>query len=166
MSSAGGPPDFPRLELLVFSMGETRFGCDLDQTEGLLTPREAAERDIEVRPFHQTVSFGVLAEEYRMPGVLLLKGSEGRRGILIERPEDIVTLSVGEIRPLPPLMRRDALRGGIWGIGLTVRGMIVLVDLRKLYAAAPSPANKRSGFGRPGGNAPEHPQSTGERYEI
>ncbi len=68
------------------------------------------------------------------PKVLLMKqkGEGMLRGIYIEYPKQLLSISVGCIHRLPVLMREKKLIEAIWGIALVEGCPIVLVDLERL----------------------------------
>jgi chemotaxis signal transduction protein len=51
------------------------------------------------------------------------------RGFLVDLPKTIVTLSVEDIFPIPPLIRRVLGVSPLWGVGRLPHGLLLLVDL-------------------------------------
>lgn len=123
--------DAMELRLLVFSVGGVRFAADADHVESL------RQYDAEVHagptvPFHEAMGYETGTVAYRCPEICTITGTAGSCGFIIESPEDIVTVSWGDLQPLPPLVESFAARRGVWAGIADPRGILLVVDLCRL----------------------------------
>ena len=83
--------------------------------------------------FHETIGFRGENFSYRAPKSIFLKGCDEDNAILIDSPEDIIPLSVGDIQPLPYLIYCCSKQKALWGAAIIDGEIVLLVDLQKLY---------------------------------
>ncbi len=154
MSSDKGRTTLEAIEILVFIAAGGRFGADVEQ---VLKVIRAAKTANERESFHRERSLlkpqpdgylfnqgGVvvvdLAARLSAPAplsaeasILLVKGIEPPLGFRVDSLEDIVTVPVEDIFPLPPLIARTQKTGaGLWAIGRVEEHLIALLDLPAL----------------------------------
>ena len=119
------------LNLLLFSAGGVRFGVDAAQIAGTA----AVTNDDAAKPawMHELLEFGDRPVVYREPVILVLgTGGAGRRRVVVDAMEDIITVPVDEILPLPPPVESHVLGKGLWGVLPKGGRMILLMDFRLL----------------------------------
>lgn len=120
------------IRLLTFSAMGVRMAVDAEEVSAIVEPEEADKKGIEVFGFGEKLSFRKRNVQMRAPKVLIGKDSQ-RKGILIDQPEDIVSVSIGKIRPLPPILE-SCLKGAvIWGAAIIGGRAVLLVDLQRLF---------------------------------
>jgi chemotaxis signal transduction protein len=119
------------LNLLLFSAGGVRFGVDAAQIAGTA----AVTGDDAEKPawLHELLEFGDRQVVYREP-VILEVGTDGagRWRVVVDAMEDIITVAVHEILPLPPPVELHVLGKGLWGVLPRGGMMILLMDFRLL----------------------------------
>ncbi|RJQ77883.1 MAG: hypothetical protein C4519_12665 [Desulfobacteraceae bacterium] len=122
------------MEILLFSLGAVRIGVDTAQIGGLISPGEASERQVALARMDDRI--GCVGGETGCPApmVLLIKGEEMSRGLLIDRPEDIVTVKTNAIHPMPVFIQACSRTKAIWGAAIVGDEMVLLMDLYKLDA--------------------------------
>ena len=98
------------LQLLLLSLGETRYGIDIDQIASL-TNSQAAQSAVR---FEQLLGIDPFAD-YGYPKTLLIK-QKLQTPILISEPEEVATFNVSDIRILPASLAIPAGNKGIWGL--------------------------------------------------
>ncbi|MFQ5560850.1 MAG: hypothetical protein ACE5FU_09730, partial [Nitrospinota bacterium] len=59
-------------------------------------------------------------------------GPERTVGVIVEKPEDILTFRTSLIVPLPPLIKKKIKHPALWGILTSADRVILLTDLSKL----------------------------------
>lgn len=114
-----------KLQLLVFTIGGTRYGIDTDQIACLQNYDPTWQGLI----FHELVAATPVV--YVDPKILRVKNRETNPEVLINDPEEMINTSVTAIRPLPVLLAYAANCRGVWGIIPHQRGLIVLFDFYK-----------------------------------
>lgn len=117
------------IRVLVFQFEGIRMGIDVEQIAGMLDPRDRAVDELSVSSFHEKLSFRNGPSAYVAPMVLLVKDEEGRHGVLIDQPQDIISIKIDSIRPLPPLVEASRESPAVWGVALMEEDMVLLVDL-------------------------------------
>lgn len=87
------------LDVVLFSAGGYRAGFEAREVRASRpAPAAATGSDVETL-LGMEPSTGIAARQH-----LLLKHADGDREILVGAPVDLVSLSVGNIHPLPPLL--------------------------------------------------------------
>lgn len=114
-----------KLQLLIVSIGNSRYGIDIDQIAYLMNIN-AAESTVS---FEQLMSVGSFVE-CNYSKMLIIKG-EIRIPILISEPDEVVTVSVGDIRRLPDILMVASEKKGVWGVLPQAHGIIILIDFYK-----------------------------------
>lgn len=135
------------IEILVFMAAGGRFGADAKQVFRVIRPAQTTNKrgglqKITPQPdgylFNQEGVVVVdLAARLSSPGplsaeasILLVKGIDPPLGFLVDNLEDIVTVPVEDIFPLPPLIERTQKTGAsLWAIARVEKQLIALLDL-------------------------------------
>ncbi len=131
------------IAILVFSTAGGRFGADVEQVPRAIKPTNPGDlQKIKPQPggylFNQEGVVVVdLAARLSSPGplsaqanILLVEGTEPPLGFLVDNLEDIVTVPLEDIFPLPPLIERTQKTGaGLWAIARIEDQLIALLDL-------------------------------------
>jgi hypothetical protein len=145
---------FKEIKILVFIAAGGRFGADVEQVIRAIRPAKTApkrkrgrSRKIKPRPdgylFNQEgvmvvdLATRLLAANVRSSGslcaeasILLVGGIEPPLGFLVDNLEDVVTVPLEDIFPLPPLIERTQKTGpGLWAIARVEEQFIALLDL-------------------------------------
>ncbi len=115
------------LQCLVFKYLQEPFGIDVEQISALVEMDEAP--DIEWSYFHELFKGQSGHIPYQHPMLLLIRDDEKTRGIVIERPENIVEVALENIRPLPPLIASCNKNHPLWGVAVLEDECFFLVDL-------------------------------------
>ena len=115
------------LNLLLFTVGGVRFGCDAEQAEAMAAYGGEAADDL--RWFHELLGYGDREVRYGAPSVVTIRspGSRGLR-VIVDLCEDLVEVPSADISPLPPLLEPLLLRQGIWGVAQWDGRLVLLVD--------------------------------------
>ncbi|MBF0558864.1 MAG: hypothetical protein HQL08_08800 [Nitrospirae bacterium] len=134
MSGDTGPgntcPD--ELELLVFIMMGVMMAVDTAQIAGMLKPEEAQRRGVVATGLHQSLHFRDVTVRYEDPHVLLIRNDGDLRGIVIDRPQEIVSAKIDDVRPMPSLLAAAGGSKSLWGAFLRGDECIMLIDFYKL----------------------------------
>jgi hypothetical protein len=117
--------DEPVLNLLLFTVGGLRFGCDADQASAIASHQGEAAEDLHW--FHEEMGFG-RAAAYRAPMAVTVKSAAKPYRVIIDSLDQIAEFSSRRIRLLPALIEPLALRKGIWGILVDQGQIVLLVD--------------------------------------
>lgn len=126
---------FEELQLLILNIAGIKFGVDMEQVSEIMELEQANQKEFSIVKFDENLPFRGLAVTYKLPKVLLLK-DEFSSTILIEQPEDMVSISIDSVQPLPPLLAcRKA--SPIWGVTLLDDEVVLLVDCYRLAASEP-----------------------------
>jgi chemotaxis signal transduction protein len=123
------------IRVLLFNVLGVRMGVDVEQTAGMLDPRNASVEQLNVVSFHEKLFRRDDRPTYVAPMVLLVKDDEGNHGLLIDQPENIVSVGAEDIRPLPALIEASMQSRAVWGVALIEGEMVLLVDLYELVAS-------------------------------
>jgi chemotaxis signal transduction protein len=120
----------PALRLLVFEVGGLRFGADADQVAalGAWDPDNPPPSAV---PFQRAVGLGN-TEAFRNPETCTVSREGEECTLIIESPDDLLSVETRIVRPLPPLVEPFALERGIWAVIPATEGMLLLVDLHRL----------------------------------
>ncbi len=111
-----------------------KLGADVEQIEEMLEPDQAKERLIHLFRFHEELSFFNRQVRYQSPKVLVIKNESVPSGVVIDEPEDIKTISLDLIAPMPPLIEACINPPVIWGVAIIDDDMVLLMDLNRLPA--------------------------------
>lgn len=113
------------IQLLIVSIGDSRYGIDIDQIAYLanVNPTESAVR------FEQLMAVNSFAE-CNDSKMLIIKQNM-RTPILINEPDEVVTCSAYDIRSLPDILTVLAGEKGVWGLLPQEHSVIILVDFYK-----------------------------------
>jgi len=124
------------LRLLLFTVGGTLFGIDLEQVDAMIEFSEQ-ERE-EVHWFHELAGYGALDVTYLSPTVLVIKTGNGSRfPLVVDRLEDIREYQWRQIAPLPPLLEPYLAERGIWGVTPSRDKPVLLIDCAAYFDSHP-----------------------------
>ena len=118
------------MDLLTFTVDGIVLGVDTAQIGEMLKPEQVA--DIKTRTLHEVLSFRTPPIVYCRPIVLVVKAEGPPYGIVVDRPDEILSVPLHSIRPLPVLMEKCGVSEAVWGFALKDHKIIVLVDFYKL----------------------------------
>lgn len=120
------------IRILTFRIAGIPLGVDIEQIFEILSPVQAAQRGLQIIPFHERVSFGSHEVILEAPSVLVLRDEQRGTGVLIDQPEGITAVPIQSIKPLPPLLQASMSRTVIWGVVLMDEGPLLLADMGRL----------------------------------
>ncbi|HAM52744.1 MAG TPA: hypothetical protein DCP92_19375 [Nitrospiraceae bacterium] len=120
------------LEVLVFTVAGIIIGVDTEQIDGMISTEQAEEMGIEVSRFHEKISLRERSVHYRSPKALLIK-DEAPYAVIIELPDDILSVRLDSISPLPRLLGACTSCKAIWGVTVNEERIIFLVDFLRLH---------------------------------
>lgn len=126
-----GPELYNELQLLTFSINGTRMGVDTSQIAEMMEQDEAEARGLKLLKFSDEVSFREENVAYVSPKVLKIKDTDASLGVVIDQPEDITSVALGSLRPLPYLVEISNRSKMVWGVAVSGNDIILLVDFYK-----------------------------------
>lgn len=126
-----GEREIDFIDILVFSLGENRFALDMTQILRIdsATPQKGSK--IKFTGFHEKIGYGKKDFSYKVPKAIFLNDCQEDNAILIESPEDIISIPVRDIQPMPYLIDRCSNQKAIWGATFINDDIVFLVDLQK-----------------------------------
>lgn len=123
-----------KIRFLIFDIMGMMLGVDVEQVSGMLFLDEARERHLDMIWFHEKLPLPVRQARYGSPRVLLVKGRPPPFGVIIDRPEDIRTIPLAWMSPVPCLIETCMACSALWGVADLEGYLVLLVDLYKLAA--------------------------------
>jgi len=126
--------DLSSLDILLFTVDEVLCGMDGGLIGRMLLLDEAVDSKVQLRWFHQALSFGERPVFYQNPWVVTMKGVAEVSGLVIDQPLDLVKLSPRAICPMPAFF---ALTEGLrvyWGAFMFNERVVLLIDPYQLLA--------------------------------
>lgn len=131
------------LQMLTFTLMGTKMGVDTAQLDGIIKPDEAVEAGLDVTMFHERVPFRGGPVIYSSPMVLMVKDPHKPYGVMIEEPDDLISVSIDSIHELPSLVASCSRTKAIWGAVLKDEDVVLLVDFYSMQACkSPETAQK------------------------
>ncbi len=124
------------LDLALFQVGGVRFGVEAGQLASTATLQGPATGGL--RWFHELLGYGEGAVRYRQPVVLNLH--QAFPGVIVDGLGDLARISLGELRPFPPLAEAAARTRGLWAVARRNDHLVLLVDFHLLAGAGPDAA--------------------------
>lgn len=125
------PQRMEQLEVMLFRVNGVLFGAELRQVEGVFAPEEdtaTGEESTRLDDF-----FGEPADLQGNWKVIRLKSANGSEwGFLAEVPENIVNISIDDIRPLPAVVEKLKTFKSLWGSFFYKGEIGFLLDLAEL----------------------------------
>jgi len=127
------PQRMERLELMLFRVNGVLFGAELHQVGGVFAPEgdtSTGEESTRLDDF-----FGEPSDLQGNWKVIRLKeksASGSEWGFLAEDPEDIVNISIDDIRPLPAIVEKLKTIKSLWGSFIYQGEIGLLLDLSGL----------------------------------
>ena len=131
---------------MVFRINGIRLAIDMEQIFEMIDPAKGEFMGYEMRSFHEILPFGPFGGRevsYASPKLVTVRGdvgeddgeaAAGRFGVIIDEPEETLTVGIGSIRALPPLLEASlGVDAPIWGV-VVDDPPILLVDMRRLIA--------------------------------
>ncbi|HWP46418.1 MAG TPA: chemotaxis protein CheW [Candidatus Limnocylindrales bacterium] len=134
--SEQGNKNFKEIQLLIFDIIGIKFGVDIEQVSEiyeLIDLGQMKGAKYGASWFHEKIPFRQGPVVYKSPRLLILRDQETTLGIIIDQPEDILSITLDDIHPLPSLLEALNRPAAIWGIALKDEKMILLVDFYKLF---------------------------------
>lgn len=113
------------LQLLIISIGNQRYGIDIEQVDGL-TNLDVAEFAVGFEQLLASESGG----KCNYSKMLRVK-ARMEVPILISEPDEVVIVSIGDICRLPEILMIPAGKKGAWGLLTGKHDMIILIDFYK-----------------------------------
>lgn len=114
-----------QLQLLVFSLGSTRYGIDIEQIAAL-TAADANSPAISLT--HLLGSVSCTDSDYAKQMFIKQKL---QTPILITEPDEVASFPINVIRILPEILAEPAGSKGVWGFLPQEHDIIILLDLYK-----------------------------------
>lgn len=127
------PQRMEQVELMLFRVNGVLFGAELRQVGGVFAPEEDTATGEE--PTRLDDFFGEPSDLQGDWKVIRLKeksASGSEWGFLAENPEDIVNISIDDIRPLPAIVDKLKTFKSLWGSFIYQGEIGFLLDLAEL----------------------------------
>lgn len=133
-----------QLELMLFRVNGVFFGSELRQVGGVFAPEEHSSTGVGATQLGE-IFFGKPADLQGNLKLIKLKEQQAdglEWGFLAEEPEDIVNISIDDIRPLPAIFGKLGAFKSLWGsfiykgeIGLLLDLAGLRLEIRGMYDA-------------------------------
>jgi len=117
--------------LMIFSSGGLRFGADADQVASL-GPCDRDDPPLNAVPLHFAVGHGESTTACMFPETCVVRKGENECTFIIESPEDLVSVEMRLLQPLPLLVESFAKERGIWAALPWKAGILLVLDLEML----------------------------------
>lgn len=132
------------LPVIVFTVKGVKMAADVDQVVEMLDAREAEARRLTTAGLDDYISFRGRESSGERRKILLVKDSPTPRAFVVDTADEVATIAVDAIHPMPPLIASARASRALWGLAMRGDEIIVLVDLSDLGRgddrAASSPA--------------------------
>ena len=109
-----------------------RMGIDTDEIEEMLKPEDALSQGLATVGLHERLQFRGAAVRYDEPHVLVMKNGGARRGIVIDHPDEIASVKIESIRPMPDVITLAGSAKAVWGAVFRNEEIIFLLDCGKM----------------------------------
>jgi len=100
------------IKLILFHIFDTGIGFDAFQIGSIDFPSLKIKNAILLDKYFNKTG---MENPYKSPRVLFLKNFPDK-SLLLDEPEDIVTVSKADICLLPPLLKKATVSMGLWGV--------------------------------------------------
>jgi chemotaxis signal transduction protein len=120
------------ISMLTFTVMGVRMGVDADQIAEVMEVDRAEGYGLAVYRFHEMISFCETTIQYHAPKAIMIKDKKEPYIVLIDNPEDIASVKVRSIQPMPPLIAMNSGMRMFWGAIPGNHGIILLVDFLRL----------------------------------
>ncbi len=120
------------IQVLTFTVMGVKMGVDTEQVAEVMEVDAAERRGPAVQLFHENVSFGEMPIKYRSPKAIMIKDDSEPFIVVIDNPDDITSVNVRSIQPMPPLIAMNGATRLFWGAIPGNEGIILLVDFFRL----------------------------------
>jgi chemotaxis signal transduction protein len=114
------------LQFLTFRIGEQRYGIEVSQIAAM----HSYDEQTQARWLWQLLSLSPPAP-VRF-NIIHFKSAADVSAIIINQPEDIISVPLHQIRPFPRLLSPFAQGLGFWGIAVKEEELLLLLDLDQL----------------------------------
>ncbi|MHB8828115.1 MAG: hypothetical protein ACYC6Q_01045 [Syntrophales bacterium] len=109
------------------------MGVDAEQIAEVMETEFAEGCGLPVYRFNENISFYEMSMQYHAsPKAIMIKDEKDPYIVLIDNPEDITSVKVRSIQPMPPLIAMDSGMRMFWGAIPGNHGIILLVDFLRL----------------------------------
>ena len=133
MKGTDAVPAQATLEILRFRMGGVALGAMVQQIDFMTFPPEQQADGTGVVWLSEVLDFRGLVTSWRAPKALHLDSHTGTHAVIIDNPEEIVTIHPDEIQYLPDYLLTRAAQGAILGAFIAQDGTpVLLLDLQAL----------------------------------
>ncbi|MBI4691591.1 MAG: chemotaxis protein CheW [Nitrospirae bacterium] len=126
--------NYQELQILTFNIGGVNMAVDTTQIGRMLEIDEAVERNLKIERLDDRISFYDIAVIYSAPKVLMIN-DKMPFGVVIDKPDDIISVPIDSLRPLPALISDSKCPKAIWGVALMNDEVVLLIDFYKLQSA-------------------------------
>ncbi len=140
------------LEILVFALGGITLGVDTEQVGGVIPADEAEALGMKLVPFSEKIPLGEKPERLQAPKALMINDVTPY-AVIIKSPDDILSVRLDSIRPLPPLLAACNACQAVWGVAVREEGIIILIDFLRLHDMHNQNNNTHLAFLNKGGEA-------------
>ncbi len=118
----------------------------IKQISQIREPNHVEVEDVDIFAFHQKIPFRGKKVLYKSPKILLIKDKSPASGIIINQPEEIISIKTDSIQPLPLLIKRFNKLTAIWGVILKGEEIVLLVDLFRILKSKTETEAKKEGI--------------------
>ncbi len=120
------------LHVLTFSVMGIKIGIDADQISEIMDSDAAEARELPVSAIHEKIFFPRMTAAYRAPKVVIIKDGRTAHALKIEMPDDIVSVHIENIQPLPALIVMNSLSRALWAAFVLHGEPVFLLDFSRL----------------------------------
>jgi len=124
--------DFEEIQYIVFKVMGIKLGIDVEEISAIHQFDQIGKKNIDIHWFHERIPFRKERVSYKLPQVIFIKGNGIPRGVIVDTLEDIVSVQIEAVHPLPPLIVRLNKFPALWGVTIQNGEMVFLIDLQKL----------------------------------
>ncbi|MBF0461810.1 MAG: hypothetical protein HQL87_10475 [Magnetococcales bacterium] len=137
MNGTEDGPSPAQVDILLFRMGGVALGAVLQQIAYMALPPSDQEGQTGVVSLVDVLDFRGAVTSWLAPKALYLAGGAGQQAVVVDNPEEIVSIDLDEIQSLPDHLLTRAARGAFLGAFVTAAGApVLLLDLYAIHGLA------------------------------
>ena len=119
------------MNILLINVQTSQIGVNMDHIQRI--EKFQPENDYSERIIYLDIALKLNATtSYHSPHILWIKNVEPAIGIIVDEPQKMLTISIRQISPLPPLVEKNCIFGAVWGAVYDNDECLLLIDLVRL----------------------------------
>jgi len=119
------------LNIITVNVSSAQLGVNMNQILSIQQFQSSKNDHDQLVYIHNALNLKEKID-YKSPHIFWVKNIAPPIGLILNEPQQIINISIKQIKPLPPIIKKYCIYDAVWGVVANGHEFIVLIDVIRL----------------------------------